>query len=268
MSFSYFSHNGEVLTAEQAVVPLSNIEYSYGYGVYESVRVSKGKTYFLDEHAKRLMGSAKVIGLDHPFSASLVKSSIEELVAKNKAETCNVKVLLLGGVKPSLYILCLNPFFPDRKLYKTGVACTTYEYEREFPGAKTLNMLSSYIAYKRAKEAGAYDALLVNRKGAVTEGTRTNLFALKDRAITSPPEEEILPGVTRMKALKVARQKGFNIVEKDIKLDEISQFDSLFITSTSDKILPVNMVGDTKIGAPAPALLDLMSAFDDYLSGL
>lgn len=124
--FSHFSHNGQLLPIEQAVIPLSSVEYSYGFGVYETIRVTKGEVHFIDEHCQRLMVSASIIELEHNFDPSFVKSCIEELIQKLNADACNLKVLLIGGPTKeiaNLYILALNPLFPDRKLYKTGGHC-------------------------------------------------------------------------------------------------------------------------------------------------
>lgn len=269
MSYKYFSCNGELLPVEQAVVPLSNIEYSYGFGVYENIRVSTGHVHFLEDHCVRLMKSAKIIGLDHNFSDSLIKQSISALIKANEAENCNLKVLLIGGKTPeeaSLSILCLNPLFPDRKLYKEGAACTTYCYERAFPGAKTLNMLQSYLAYREAAERGAYDALLINREGRITEGTRTNFFAIKDRTLFTPPEKDVLPGVTRKYVIKVALENGFELREQNIQLADVAQFDGAFLTSTPSKIMPIRSIdGEVLWQAPAPDLKKLSLAFNDFL---
>jgi len=174
MEFKYFSKNGELLPIEKAVVPLSNVEYQYGFGVYENIRVHDGAPYFLKDHIERLEESARIIGLAHSFDGAFVGKSIAKLTEKNGRESYNIKILLVGGKEPSLFILCLNPLFPDKKLYAEGATFVTYEYERQFPHAKTLNMLPSYLAYKKAREVGCYDALLVNSKGCVTEGTRTS----------------------------------------------------------------------------------------------
>ena len=268
MAYSYFSRNGAILPIEQAVVPLGNVEYSYGFGVYETIRVSKGTAYFLEEHCRRLMESARIISLAHPFSVDSVQAAAEKLLAKNSAETCNLKILLIGSPAKeaaTLDIMCLNPLFPDRKLYKNGAACVTYNYERDFPGAKTLNMLPSYLAYRQAIEAGAYDALLVNRQGCITEGTRTNFFAIKDRTLVSPKAKDILPGVTRGHVIKVARQQGFELIEQDIPLSSIDEFDGAFLTSTPIKIMPIRSIGQHAWQTIPPTLYELMAAFDEFL---
>ncbi|MEK7495670.1 MAG: aminotransferase class IV, partial [Patescibacteria group bacterium] len=140
MDFKYFSQNGKILPIEQAVIPLSNIKYTYGFGVYENVRVSNGLVYFLKDHTERLFESAETIGLDHSFSEEFIKNNILDLIRDYKSETFNLKILLIGGTtkeKAILNILCLNPLFPDRKLYRDGAEFITYNYERAFPHAKT-----------------------------------------------------------------------------------------------------------------------------------
>ena len=240
MEFKYFSHNGTLKPVAEATVPLSNIEYAYGFGVYESIRVSNGVAYFLQEHIDRLMESARIIGLVHTFSPSLIEKSISELMANTQAESFNVKILLIGGrttEDASLNILCLNPLFPDKRLYRDGVTTITYTYERAFPHAKTLNMLQSYLAYQKAKAASAYDALLLDSKGRIREGTRTNFFCIKNKTLFTPNEKDILLGVTRKAVLKIAESNGYEVVEKDIRLADLGMYDGAFLTSTSSKIL-------------------------------
>ena len=180
--------------------------------------------------------------------------------------------MLLIGAKNAddaqLNILCLNPLFPDRKLYTQGAHVITQHLERAFPQAKTLNMLPSYLAYRAAKAAGAYDALLINSRGCITEGTSTNFMAMKDRTIFSPPESDILPGVTRQNVLKIADKNGFTIHEQEIKLENIGQYNNLFLTGTSIKILPIRSVDKTEHKMPAPNLLELMQKFDQFLSSI
>lgn len=264
MEFNYFSKNGEPRPIEEAVIPLSDIAYQYGFGVYESIRVVNGVVYFADEHIERLMESARIIGLAHSFTKESVLRALEELVQKIGGGTYNLKILLIGGVEPNLFILPLNPHFPDKKLYRDGVHCTTYTYERAFPHAKTLNMLQSYLAYKKAKEAGAYDSLLIDREGYISEGTRTNFFCIKGKTLFSPPGEKILLGVTRKIVLKVAEENGFAVVEKEIRPETVPEYHGAFLSSTSSNIIPVRSINDRVLESPPEPLRQLMSAFDRF----
>lgn len=268
-NFPYFSRNRALLPAEEAQVALSNIEYSYGFGVYETIRVTGGVPYFVDEHIERLMESARIIGVEHEFTPATIAQDILALIAKNKAESCNLKILLIGSSSANgaeLSIQCLNPLYPDRKLYKTGAHFLTHNYERLFPHAKSLNMLSSYLAYRSAKEVNAYDALLVNADGHILEGTRTNFFCIKDRVIFSPAEEDILLGVMRKAVLKVAKDHGYEIIQGSIPFDSLDRFDSAFVTSTSSKIMPARSIDSHAFGDPSPQLKELMGGLQEFLA--
>lgn len=269
MDFKYFSRNGKVLPIGEAVVPLSNIEYSYGFGVYETIRVSNGVTYFLKDHAERLMESARLVGLEHTFTVQFTADAVSDLVQNTEAESYNLKVLLIGASAKeaaTLSILCLNPLFPDKKLYRDGASFITREHERMFPHAKTLNMLGSYLALRDAKTAGAYDALLIDRRDCITEGTRTNFFCMKERTIVTPKESDILLGVTRKAVLKVALKNGFALVERDIKPGDLGLYDGAFVTSSSSKIVPVRSIEAHVFGEPPAAVHEIMRLFDVFLA--
>ncbi len=157
MEFAYFTRNGEILPVSEAVISISNIEYAYGFGVYETIRVASGKPRYVADHLERLMESARLIGIEHSFTSESIGEDIRALIAKNEIDACNLKLLLIGAPtkdEVTLTIQCLNPHYPDKKLYRDGIDTITYAYERLHPHAKSLNMLESYRAYKKAKEAG------------------------------------------------------------------------------------------------------------------
>lgn len=266
MEFKYFSKNGKLLPVEEATISLSNIEYQYGFGVYETIRVSGGIPFFLKDHIGRLEESARIVGITHTFDGAFVEKSVRDLVKKNSVETCNVKILLIGGKEPMLTMLCLNPLFPDKRLYRDGADFITYEYQRPFPHAKSLNMLQSYLAYAKAKESSCYDALLINDMGCITEGTRTNFFLIEGKKLISPPEDEILLGVTRKAVLKVAEELGYTIEYEVIPFSEALESHGAFITSTSSKIIPVHAIDGRALAPPPQELRELMDAYDVFLT--
>ncbi len=267
MAYDVFSKNGQILPTSDAVVPLANIEYAYGFGVYETIRVVKGKPLFLGQHAERLMASARVIGLAHRFDVPNITDFTHELVTKVQADALNLKMLLIGARDPKdtqLFILPLAPLFPDKRLYQRGATVLSVQHERYLPQAKTLNMLPSFMAYSKAKAAGCYDALFVNGLGYITEGTRTNFFAMRGRTLISPPKKEILEGVTLLNVINVARQHGYEVTYEDIPLSQIATFDGAFLTSTSSKIMPLLRIDETELTLP-DALRELMRHFDIFL---
>lgn len=268
MQFTHISKNGTLIPLSEATIPVNHIEYAYGYGVYENLRVLNGKVLFINDHLERLQHSAKVIELVHPFTTEQLKQWTMELVASVPTGVFNLKMLLIGGREPGdclLFILPLSPLFPEKKLYTQGATAITYPYERLFPQAKTLNMLGSYLAYKTARAQGAYDALLINRDGHITEGTRTNFFTITKNTITMPPMRDILEGVTLKHVLHVARKHTFTVVEKNILPADLDAIDGAFITSTSTKIMPLKKIDDRALPPIPEALKALMKHFDAFV---
>ncbi len=262
---THFSHNGKILPVKKAKIAIDDIEFTYGFGVYENLRVRKGRIFFTDEHVERLFNSAKMIELKHDFSFEQIKEWIGKLIKKNKLEDCNIKVLLVGGDNPDLYIMCLAPKFLDKKFYKQGVKVISYEYERFLPQAKTLNMLPSYLIFKKAAEAGAFDALLLDKDNNIVEGTRSNFFAIKNKTFYTTPVTKVLDGVTRRTVIDCAKKNGFVVAECDVKLSELFNYDGAFLTNTSGKIVPIREVDGRSFDGVCGELKELMRFYNEYL---
>lgn len=267
MAYQLYSFQGKIRPMSDAVVPLSKIEYAYGFGVYENVRVVRGRPLFLSDHIDRLFHSARIIGLAHTLDAKKVEGWTEALIKEVGDDAFNLKMLLIGGrtaEDAELSILPLAPKFPDKKLYKTGATAILYPYERLFPQAKTLNMLGSYLAHREATNAGAYDALLVNRRGEIVEGTRTNFFLVEGTNLISAPREEILEGVTMKHVLHVAASQGLYVVHEPISEERMRKADGAFLTSTSSKIMPLSKIGDHTLQVPE-VVRTLMNGFASFV---
>lgn len=268
MEINFFSKNGEILPVSQAFIPLSNIAYQYGFGVYETIKLRNRILYFIKQHIERLFLSAKLLELEHPFTKELVEEWIEELISENYVESCNIKIILLGGKTAQdaeLFILLLNPLYPDRKLYSQGAKVQSVFYERFLPHAKSLNMLQSYLAFTKAQRNGCYDALLLDKNNNILEGTRTNFFIIKDKTLITAPKEMVLEGVTRQVVFTVAQKNGYSVKEASIPITSLSDYDGTFLTSTSSNIMPLNQVDDYKFTQISENLKEFMRQYDAFL---
>lgn len=265
----FFSKNGIVLPMSEATIPLDNIAYQYGYGVYETLKLRKKVLFFSKQHIQRLMKSARIINLEHSFTLSKINNYLDEVIARNDVQNLNIKILLIGGETPAdaiVYILPLNPLFPDKKLYVNGAIVDVVSYERLYPNAKTLNMLQSYLLYTEARRRGQYDVLYLDSKKNILEGSRTNFFAIKGKELVTAPKENVLAGVTRQTVIAIARKNGYSIVEEDIPLSSLNNFDGAFLTGTSAKIIPIKRISDNTFPEIVPNLKGLMLMYDDFLS--
>lgn len=265
MPNNFVSINGKITDPKEAVLPVDNIELNYGFGVYENIRYRNHTIYFVDEHLNRLLHSAKTIGLAHHFEKKQIRTWTIELIKKNEIESGNIKILLIGGEESMLYIMALAPKYPDKKIYKEGVKAITAIYERYLPEAKTLNMLPSYILYKKAVEQNAYDAILCDKEGNIHEGTRSNIFFIKEKKLYTPATETVLNGVTRTGVIACATKLGYTIIEEDIALKNIAAYDGAFFTNTSGKIIPIKEIGTHTFGPIPSETAELIKSFDEYL---
>ncbi len=279
MTGTVFWRNGELLPLAAGNIPIDDVNFAYGYGVYETLKVRGGKLYFSTLHTERLLHSAAIIGLDHGFPMTAIEQGLVDLVQANAEKDANLKVLMIGRTGPGadLYMMQLNPLFPKRHDYKHGARAVLVKGERQFPQAKSLNMLVSTLAFRQARELEAYDAVLVNRHGQLTEGTRTNLFYSDGLRFFTPPAEQVLAGVTRLTVMECIREQGWQLEEHPLALAEIKAEDSdgtgkaptgLFLTSTSTKIMPISTVidqGQETVLAIPENIFALMKAYDIWL---
>ncbi len=269
MTIQYFSKNGTLLPFSHATIPLENIAYQYGFGVYETLKLRKGIVYFTQQHTKRLLQSATIIGLQHTWTPQTINLSLQEAIQKNGVENCNLKILLIGGKEAKdafLYILPLNPLYPDKKLYTRGITAETVCYERFLPNAKTLNMLRSYIYYTKASKHGHYDALFLDKQNNVLEGSRTNFFVIKGTTLVTPPKEQVLEGVTRQTVIAVAKKSGYRVKEEPIPVKTLGNFDCAFLTCTSANIIPLVQIDSLKFPEIPSTVKELMRQYDKFLT--
>ncbi len=243
------SINGTIVPINQAVLPATSIEVAYGFGVYEHLRVVDGIAYFLDQHTDRLFESAKIISLDHSITRAQLQRWVKALLQEISKPAYNLKILLIGAPDPKnvqSFLLPMAPLFPKKEWYTKGIATTLAHYERPFPKAKTLSMLGSYLAYRQAKQRGCYDALAVDAKGCIREGTRTNFFVVKGNTIVKPPEADVLDGVTQRIVLELAHREHIRVIERRIRVKDLNKYDGAFLTSTSPGVLPIQSIDATQ----------------------
>ena len=230
--------NGNIIREEDALVPVTLREVQSNFSVYEALRVVNRHVVHLDDHIKRLESSASQIGLVLPPVPW--QEWIDRLIEKDNLEDATMRILVYGGSKCMIFITW-QPLitYPD-SYYSEGVAVTTYFGERYLPTCKTSNLLLSYLALNDARSKGAFEALLVDRHNQVLEGTRSNFYALMGNTMFTAPDDEVLSGVTRISVLRAAKELGIDVVMRAVKLDEMCNATSLFISSTSMAAMPVS----------------------------
>ena len=246
---------GNIIMEEDALVPVTVREVQSNFSVYEALRVVNRHVVHLNDHIERLKASAAQIGLVLPSVPW--QEWIDMLIEKDNLCDVTMRILVYGGSKAVVFITW-QPLitYPD-SYYTDGVAVTTYFGERFLPTCKTSNLLLSYLALNDAKSKGAFEALLVDRHNQVLEGTRSNFYALMGNTMFTAPDNEVLSGVTRISVLRAARQLGLDVVMRAVKLEELENADSMFISSTSMAAMPVSKLDGKTVPCDFPVILKI-----------
>ncbi len=231
---------------------------------YEVIRLMGGRPLFLNEHYDRLTATARSIGQALPFSLSELEGHITDLARANGAADYNVKLIYNdfahGG---TVYLFFTPTSYPTAEMYEKGVATDFLNAIRANPHAKIINQSLRDDADALMAEKGLFEAVLVNEKGEVTEGSKSNLFFIRGDALVTSPAEAVLLGVTRQRILRLAAEHGIPVSQEPIPADSLGRFSAGFISGTSPKVLPIKNVGDkVRYDVNDPLLRKIMALYD------
>jgi branched-chain amino acid aminotransferase len=254
----------------EATLSINDVAVLRGYSAFESLRTYNQRPFHLEEHLERLYRSAQLIELDIPYTRRAITEIIHEIIARNTYIHASIRILVTGGYsddgvmpsgRPVLAVLITPLAERDMERFARGVKVITSRLERITPGAKTANYVAAIRSLKEAVRHHASDALFVTEQGHVLEGTRSNFFVFRGDVLITP-REGILFGVTRNAVLQLAQDR-FALEERPVPLDELSQVDEAFLTSSSKEITPVVQIDDLIIGGgkPGPRTYELEQRF-------
>ncbi|MFN3428748.1 MAG: D-amino acid aminotransferase [Candidatus Sericytochromatia bacterium] len=273
--------NGKVTGIEEATVSLEDRGFVFGDGVYEVVRTYGGAPFAMAEHMARFERSAAGIELAPPFGGAEMAGIALDLLHQVDVPEAELYFQLTRGaarryhpfpegVPPTLVIWARPLRHTDPALRDQGVTAITHPDERWARcDLKTICLLPNVLAKEHARRAGAFEAILV-RDGLVTEGAGSNVAIVKDGTLITPiADRRILPGITRAVVLRLARELGISVVERDVPLNELFEADEVFTLATTAELMPVVSTDNTPIGlgAPGPVMTRLFKALRRLATG-
>jgi len=251
----------------------------YGDGIFEGICVYGGRVFRLDEHLKRMYESAKTIGLRIPLTVDQFRAAVVETVRRNRLREGYIRPVVTRGVgklgldpknceKPTVIIIPQNAeSYPlltaGRKPARAIVSSIRRTPSYCLPAAaKTLNYLNNVLAKQQANYAGLDEAIMLDWRGFVSEGTGDNLFLFRNNLLlTAPLHSSVLAGITRQVVLEIAAELGIRSEEKELTLHDLYNADEAFFASTSLEIQPLveidaRIVGDGGEGAMTKRIRD------------
>lgn len=236
-----------------------------GISLYEVLRVIQGVPLFLEQHLERLKNSARLTNLSLPLDDKEIGRQLQKLISSNQIEAGNIKFVINYPEEgqPDFYAYFIPHSYPSAEDYQNGVKTVLVHVERPNPNAKVDRADYRRIVDQAIEDTNSYEALLVDREGKVSEGGRSNLFMVKGNIIYTAPSDKVLKGITRQMVITACQNQGYQVVEKEISLEEMFNMDAVFISSTSPKVLPVKQVDDTIINSGKNKVIqDIMVGYD------
>ncbi|GAA0061496.1 aminotransferase class IV [Clostridium sp. CTA-1] len=235
-----------------------------GKSLYEVIRIIDGAPLFLKSHLERFYNSAKLEGLNLWLAEEEIKENINRLIEINKVSIGNIKLVFNFNKGKNNNFLCyfLKHNYPEDIEYKKGVKTILYHGERENPNAKVINMDFRKIVGEKIKEEKAYEAILVDRNGYITEGSKSNIFMIKDGKVITAPIEKVLPGITRQNIMDVCKNLNLKVEEEKVHYKDIDKLEGLFVSGTSPKVLPIKSVDEIEFKSSENKLI--LSIMEGY----
>ncbi|MDP8943473.1 MAG: branched-chain amino acid transaminase [Actinomycetota bacterium] len=283
--------NGEFVAWEDAKVHVLTHGLHYGTGVFEGIRAyetDRGPAIFRhQDHLDRLRRSAELYYMELPYELSKLREATHELIVRNGLRSCYIRPIAYRGLGPMGLDPLTNPVevsiaawewgaYLGEEGKRHGIRARVSSWERIsphslIPHAKASGQyLNSVLAKVEATHAGYEEAILLDHRGNVCEGTGENVFVVKDGAIATPPQSaSILDGISRKSVIQIARDLGIRVVERDVARAELALADELFLTGTAAELVPVREIDDHRVGTGEPGEItrSVQGVFDDALCG-
>lgn len=281
--------NGEFVNWDDAQVHVLTHGLHYGTGVFEGIRcyeTEDGPAVFRAlEHFERLHASGKLYYMDCAYSVDQLRQATRELISRCGLRSCYIRPLVYRGygqmglnpleapVDVAIAVWSWGSYLGDEGK-KKGVRAKISSWRRIsteslIPQAKASGQyLNSVLAKVESVKAGYDEAILLDDASNVCEGTGENVFIVRDGKIFTPPlAASILDGITRRSIMQIARDCGYEVIEREISRAELVIADEVFLTGTAAEVVPVRQIDDHDIGSPGEVTCQLQQRYDDAIFG-
>ncbi len=261
--------DGKMVDWDKAQVHVCTHALHYGSGVFEGIRAyetEKGTAVFrLKEHIDRLYNSAKILKMEIPYPKEEFKQAVKNTIKENNLKSCYIRPLVYRGFEQ----LGVNPFkcpvncaiavwewgaYLGEEAIAKGIKTKISSYARSYINSTSqkakicANYINSIFAKMEAIETGVDEAILLDTRGYVTEGSGENIFWIRNEVIYTTPTATVLEGITRDSVIKIAQDMGYQVQEKYICRDELYISDEVFFTGTAAEVTPVREIDNYQIG--------------------
>ena len=283
--------NGKFVPWDEATVPILTHTLHYGLGVFEGIRCyecddGSSAVFRLDEHLARLYNSAKIVELEMPYPVEQIAGVITETLRVNRLPEGYIRPIVYLGEGAMGLLPTDNPVqvavivwpwgaYLGAEGLEQGIRAKVSSYARHHPNvtmtkSKTCgDYVNSILAKREVTRLGYDEAIMLDTTGLVSEASGENIFIVRDGTLKTPPLGTILEGITRDAVVRIARDKGIEVVEQPVTRDEIYSADECFLTGTAAEVTPIREVDDRVIGGGERGAITrtLQSTYFDAVRG-
>jgi len=262
--------NGDLVDPTGPSVSALDHSVTVGDGVFETAKIASGVPFALTRHHRRLERSATGLGLP-PLDLAVVDKGVAAVLDGPAIDFGRLRYSVTGGVGPLgsdrddtalTYIVLAAPQPLPPSSGKLTVVPWTRNERSAVVGLKTTSYAENVVAFARAKQVGAVEAVFGNTRGELCECTGSNVFVVVDGVVLTPPAESgLLLGITRELTIEWGRAAGLEIREETLPLDVLRSADEVFITSSTKDVLPIHAVDDRTLPTDRPVTTELHRVF-------
>lgn len=217
------------------------------------MRSYRGRIVYFRQHLKRLESSAKLIGMKFPYSLQKIKGMITRTIRINKFKDVYLKLILFGAVNKTDVLIIVKKYQPyPLEKYRKGFSAIISQFRQRdifLAQIKTTNRALYERAFNQAKAIDFDEAIILNKQGNITEGTRSNIFFAKNNTLCTPALEcGCLAGITRRAILDLAKKFKIKVKMGKFSLQDLYQADEAFLTNSLMGVMPLKKVGGKNLG--------------------
>jgi branched-chain amino acid aminotransferase len=265
--------DGRLVGPDEGAVPASDHGVTVGDGVFETLKVTGGSVFALTRHLRRLTRSATGLGLPAPDEDRVRSGVAAVLAAGERIGFGRLRIVVTGGVGPlgsdrgdagPSYVVLATPVPRPAATTAVCVVPWTRNERSAVAGLKTTSYAENVVALAHAAARGAGEALFLNTRGELCEGTGSNVVLAVDGELVTPPlSSGALAGITRELLLEWGAEAGLPVSERTLTTDDLRSADEVMITSSTRDVQPVSRVDDRELDAPGPLATRALALFRD-----
>lgn len=235
--------------------------------IYEVIRVINGKTFQIEYNLNRLLSSIKISNINYTINIESLKNDIDHLIRINNVINGNLKLIIFkAGENVSIIIYFISHYYPTDEQLKYGVEVKSIKIERSNPTAKIINKNLRKLANDVISKCNIFETALIDHENYITEGSRSNIFFIKDGVVYTSPDQFVLNGTARKRTIEICNRFSIKLVKERVLFEKINDFESVFLTGTSLGVLPIYKIDNYIFDVDNNVLKFLQSEYQKLLN--